>query len=342
MFEQLLSTACVHLPDKPAGHRAPAAGASSPAWRHCRGPMHRPISRRATGRHAVGLAITAVLFSTGAQAFEIQSYARTTLSSVFPTAFSDIETSNALPLTSVSASQNGPDPGFGHFESFSAIDLAAGTMKGKSVVTNSNASTLPGLESESTGHLYETVVVNAPPVPPPPASIPFVSTLKATGSFSSLSGEGNAYAYFSLSINGSGSYFVVSCNSACSAVNVFVNPGVTVVNASPNAWEVDLTQSVMVAPGTSVDLHYDMSTQALSYGAGSATLDASHTARLAVSLPPDYSFTSGSGVFLTAASVPEPDSAWLLLAGLAGMSLMARRRRLAIPRLRGCWPVAYT
>lgn len=66
-----------------------------------------------------------------------------------------------------------------------------------------------------------------------------------------------------------------------------------------------------------------MSTQASSYGAGSATLDASNTASIQMILPAGYSFTSSSGVFLSA--VPEPGAALLFAAGLVAIALTQRR-----------------
>ena len=53
--------------------------------------------------------------------------------------------------------------------------------------------------------------------------------------------------------------------------------------------------------------------------------DFGNSAHLRFDLPPDVSFTSGSGVLLTAA-VPEPGSGALLLAGLLTVGLVARRR----------------
>lgn len=57
-----------------------------------------------------------------------------------------------------------------------------------------------------------------------------------------------------------------------------------------------------------------------------ANCDFGNSARLGFELPLDVSFTSGSGVLLTAA-VPEPQSGALLLAGLGVLGWMALRRK---------------
>ncbi len=61
---------------------------------------------------------------------------------------------------------------------------------------------------------------------------------------------------------------------------------------------------------------------AIYYGAG--ILDFSNTAALTLDLPPGVTFTSESGVFLTA--VPVPAAVWLFGSGLLGLIGIARRR----------------
>jgi hypothetical protein len=58
------------------------------------------------------------------------------------------------------------------------------------------------------------------------------------------------------------------------------------------------------------------------------TADFSHTGMLGLSLPSNVSFTSGSGVFLTA--TPEPSSGWLMLIGGLCVTAGAVRRRSSI------------
>jgi hypothetical protein len=64
-------------------------------------------------------------------------------------------------------------------------------------------------------------------------------------------------------------------------------------------------------------------------GGANETTDFGHTAQLSLDLPPGVTFTSTSGVFLTAlaAPVPEAETAWLLLAGI--LPLAARLRWVA-------------
>jgi hypothetical protein len=52
--------------------------------------------------------------------------------------------------------------------------------------------------------------------------------------------------------------------------------------------------------------------------------DAGHTAQISLQLPPGFTFTSDSGVFLT--QVPEPNTAWLLTSGLLAIATTRRRR----------------
>lgn len=60
-----------------------------------------------------------------------------------------------------------------------------------------------------------------------------------------------------------------------------------------------------------------------------AQADFSNTATLAIALPPGYTYTSASGVLLTAAAVPEP-AAWGLMAlGLAALLIRRRQARVA-------------
>lgn len=268
-------------------------------------------------------ALTPLMLSFGAQGFEIQAYARTA-------SVSNVQTSSSV-LTTVNASQNGPDPVGGHFESSSSVDLATGTLRGLSKTSSSSNQMLT---TESTARLDETITL----VPPAPPMTLVTSILNAHGSFSALAGQGNAYAVFTLVLDGFGHYFVVSCSAGCATVQVFDGnpdrPGIVVVNASPASWEVKLSVTTFVSP--TYALHASMSTQATSGGIGSATLDALQTARIELIHPPGYSFTSSSGVFLSA--VPEPGAALLLAAGLAAVWVNTRRRRerladAALPRL---------
>jgi hypothetical protein len=60
-----------------------------------------------------------------------------------------------------------------------------------------------------------------------------------------------------------------------------------------------------------------------------ALADFSDTAALGLSLPNGLSFSSGSGVFLSGAVIPESGTIWLIGAGLAGMASLRRRRKAA-------------
>jgi hypothetical protein len=53
-------------------------------------------------------------------------------------------------------------------------------------------------------------------------------------------------------------------------------------------------------------------------------VDAGHTAQISLQLPPGFTFTSDSGVFLT--QVPEPNTALLLTTSLLGLATTRWRR----------------
>ena len=283
----------------------------------------RQLRRRPAARHAAAvLAASACLAAPGAHAFEVTARASTTLSSVFPTTTSDVQTSQTL--TSVRAQQAGPDPAFGSFRSTAGADVASGALRGLSTVLNNNPSAAPGMVTESAAGIDETLTFVAPAGAP--ATIPVTLILHAHGAFSALAGEGGAYALFSLDTDAGGSYFTVSCRAVCGSAQVGGNPGVTVLSTAPASWRIDMSQTFNVDPTLPFDLSARMSTQAYSRGTGSATLNAMNTASLELILPAGYGYTSSSGVFLSA--VPEPATGWLLAAGLVlGITARQQRRR---------------
>jgi hypothetical protein len=65
-----------------------------------------------------------------------------------------------------------------------------------------------------------------------------------------------------------------------------------------------------------------------SCGAGSSC-DYSHTGAVSFDLPTGVSFTSDSGVFMTASAVPEPESLAVLAAAIGMLAVTRRRRQIA-------------
>ena len=94
----------------------------------------------------------------------------------------------------------------------------------------------------------------------------------------------------------------------------------------------DFGGDLMVADGATLPLFYFLQAR----GLGGIDADFGHTARFSFGLADGVSFTSGSGVLLTAISaapgVPEPASLALMLAGLAGMALVRRAVTASPPR----------
>ena len=88
----------------------------------------------------------------------------------------------------------------------------------------------------------------------------------------------------------------------------------------------DFTGVLQVSDGQHSSLALDLSTDC-----NHATCAFDHTGTISFVLPTDVTFTSDSGVFLTAgplpvAAVPEPESWALMLGGLGSMVALARRR----------------
>jgi hypothetical protein len=97
--------------------------------------------------------------------------------------------------------------------------------------------------------------------------------------------------------------------------------GVT-TNADPitglfdrNDVRFDLSRSFAIVPGGTF---WFLAQLNLFAGGTNEVTDFGHTALLSLDLPPGVTYTSSSGLFLTgvAAPVPEPETTWLLLAGL--------------------------
>ncbi len=88
---------------------------------------------------------------------------------------------------------------------------------------------------------------------------------------------------------------------------------------------IDMSRSFAVTVGSPV---WFMAQINLTSGGANEVTDFGHTAELSLDLPAGVTYTSASGLFLTgvAAPVPEPETAWLLLAGILPIAARAWRR----------------
>jgi hypothetical protein len=86
-----------------------------------------------------------------------------------------------------------------------------------------------------------------------------------------------------------------------------------------------LTTMVPTNQAITLNMQLDLVFDQLTPGVRAAA-DFSHTATLSIELPQGYTYTSGSGVLLTASAVPEPGAFGLMALGLAALQI--RRRQL--------------
>jgi hypothetical protein len=82
----------------------------------------------------------------------------------------------------------------------------------------------------------------------------------------------------------------------------------------------------LVGAAPTLDVRAVLGTRASSVSSASF----GNTAAFQMSLPSDVTYSSASGVFLSAAPVPEPETWAMMLAGMGVVGLMARRRRQGV------------
>ena len=141
---------------------------------------------------------------------------------------------------------------------------------------------------------------------------------------------GAANAKLIFSFGGASEYDILADSAGVSAYAGGVQPGFTAYSFSnKTATGFDFTGTLHVSNNQRLEMY-----TGLYLDCSYSMCDFGHTARVGLEVPNGVSFTSDSGVFLTAANgvpaVPEPATWALMLAGFGVIGGVAKRRRNAI------------
>ena len=232
-------------------------------------------------------------------------------------------------------------------QAFASADLTTGTLRGSSFGgLTADISFPPLILASSTSILTDTITLHGAGT-----SVLVDMTMDVDGFFTLIGniGASSATASASFTLGGDGANLSLT-RAFNSGIGLDVLNGSvggsagTFLDKTLNSAQAHLVYEALLPLNTPLNLESFLTTTVSPFGP-TIGADFSNTAQLALALPDGYTFTSASGHFLSPAvsPVPEPDTLALLLAGMATIGAVSRRRlglsgRARAPALRGAAP----
>lgn len=211
----------------------------------------------------------------------------------------------------------------GHYFAGAATDLAAGTVGGSITAFRSDSGGITGpLEVHTYSQVGDVLTFSGPA----PVVVEF--TYRVSGSFGLLD-LGGLYAN-STFYAGTTRYFNILWGGGIAEPTALYNSNAELSNVSMDPLGLTGTMHIrtLVTPDVPISVGAILELKAVPARQEWAHVNFGHTGRIAVNLPEGYSFTSASGLFLTAPPVPEPP-VWALWLAAAAACAAARRTRAA-------------
>ena len=193
-------------------------------------------------------------------------------------------------------------------------------------------SLLGGYESLPSASFLDVVSFAAPVGAPGGAAVPVTVKLDVSGRFagffSNMENKTSLQIFTPGSLQKSQVEFIWSGregpdgtpNPTATALGTVTNLAVI----EPSQLHALLSVTVMAIPGNPISISAAMAATADAGIFASGLVGFDHTATLSIEAPPGFTFTSSSGVLLTA-PVPVPAAVWMLGPGLVGLWRMRRR-----------------
>jgi hypothetical protein len=194
-----------------------------------------------------------------------------------------------------------------------------------------------GIAARAVGTAVDTLTINGPGT----EAIPVTFEMVVDGDLivpDSATESGNAFATVQalLEINGDSETATLQWRRTYNASGTLISDTLTGIGdwlgeqpvaGTTNHFELLLAFDTEIVPGAPFDFESELRAIVGSSGAVGAdsVSDFGNTGRFTVILPPEYSLTSASGVFL-AGPIPEPQVWAMFAGGLAWLALMAARR----------------